>query len=298
VVTLKDVENFFLLVQQRVSEQNNGQLIQFTVLIRFDNGTSVELQSLEQLHAYSEIRPVVSVGVGLTWVYLVSFRELSVPERQQIEVEISTDAEFSASPRLLRMSLKEYQAARSAGILTYRISHTARTWGADIENLLRTHIENIVIKETGLRQFVRKWDKVTRGVIAIAFLGGVLAGGKLLFDALSRRRYQEYYAITKLRLSPVDLLQHKIDWLSSNVTGPDSVVMIVGTGLFLVAAMLGSIFIAEWLIERGKAGLPSFVLLSRAAEKNRIENMLKYKNNWRTFLIGFFVAVGAGILGN
>jgi hypothetical protein len=61
-VTLHDIENFYFLIQQRIKEQNIGQLVQFTAAVKFDDGTSVELQSLEYLRAYSEVKPVVSIG--------------------------------------------------------------------------------------------------------------------------------------------------------------------------------------------------------------------------------------------
>jgi hypothetical protein len=61
-LSLSDVENFFYLVDQRVKEQNKGNPTQFTASIKYDDGTSVELTSLEELKIYSETRPRVSVA--------------------------------------------------------------------------------------------------------------------------------------------------------------------------------------------------------------------------------------------
>lgn len=96
-IELTDIENFYHLIQYRITEQNKGQLIQFTSNIHYDDGTSVEVESLVGLKTYSEVRPLVSTGVVLTWVYLVNFNNVPVPEKQQIEVNIDT----SRRPRKL-----------------------------------------------------------------------------------------------------------------------------------------------------------------------------------------------------
>ena len=59
LVTLDDVENFHHLIQQRVQEQNKGALVQLTITIQYDDGTSVELNSVEHLRAYAEVRAVI-----------------------------------------------------------------------------------------------------------------------------------------------------------------------------------------------------------------------------------------------
>jgi hypothetical protein len=58
-VGLEELENFYHLLDQRVTEQNRGSLVQFTALISFDDGTSIELPSLADLKAYTEVRPSI-----------------------------------------------------------------------------------------------------------------------------------------------------------------------------------------------------------------------------------------------
>ena len=146
-IHLKDIENFYHLVDQRLSEQNVSRLISFTVVIKYFDGTSVELPSLDHLRQHVEIRPVVSSGVLLTWIYLVGFRGRPIPERQQIDVEIQSsrgneeDALYYSSPRS--------QHSHGSGYMKYRVSYTARTWGSNIENMLRSHILTLINPNSG-----------------------------------------------------------------------------------------------------------------------------------------------------
>src|SRR6266478_5787375 len=59
-LTRADIENVFYLLEQRISSQNEGTLIQFTVRVIYDDGSSVLLNSLADFQAYNEVRPLIS----------------------------------------------------------------------------------------------------------------------------------------------------------------------------------------------------------------------------------------------
>ena len=119
-IHLADIENFYHLVEQRNTEQNTGRLIQFSTKIMYQDSISVEVELLAGLRLYSEVKPLVSVGVILTWVYLMTFRDSAVPEKQQIEIRIHT--------RPVRSHTMEMPSFRDAisGKISYRISYTAQ----------------------------------------------------------------------------------------------------------------------------------------------------------------------------
>jgi hypothetical protein len=124
-IDLDDIKNFYHLIEQRMIEQNRGRLVQFTANIHYDDGTSVEVETLPRLEQYAEVRPLVSTGVMLTWIYLVTFNIQTVPEKQQIEVTFDTS----------RRVRSQYRWEPPIDVIKYRVAYTARTWGADIENL-------------------------------------------------------------------------------------------------------------------------------------------------------------------
>jgi hypothetical protein len=89
-IGLREIQDLHLLINQRISQQNESTLIQFTSLIVFEDGSSVLLNSFDDLLAYKEVRPVASTQIHLTWEYLVNFQDRSVPEKQEIEVSFLT----------------------------------------------------------------------------------------------------------------------------------------------------------------------------------------------------------------
>jgi len=56
-INLDDLRNLHQLIMQRVSQQNDGVLIQFKSKIVYSDNSSVELTSIDELLTYNEIRP-------------------------------------------------------------------------------------------------------------------------------------------------------------------------------------------------------------------------------------------------
>ena len=59
-VHLKDLQNFHDLINQRVTQQNNGKLVQLKTQIYYSDESSVLLSSYEELVTYNEVKPVIS----------------------------------------------------------------------------------------------------------------------------------------------------------------------------------------------------------------------------------------------
>lgn len=81
-----ELMNIHQLIDQRIRQQNQGELIQFTVRIIFNDDSSVLLNSYSDLQHYNEVRPVVSKQVHLSWSYLIRFADRNVPEKQSIDL--------------------------------------------------------------------------------------------------------------------------------------------------------------------------------------------------------------------
>ena len=86
----QDIENLHHLIIQRVTQQNEATLIQFTARIIFDDHSSVLLNSLSDFLHYNEVRPISSTDVHLTWSFLVRFLDRDAPEKQDIEISFLT----------------------------------------------------------------------------------------------------------------------------------------------------------------------------------------------------------------
>ena len=130
----------FHLVEQRVSQQNAGTLIQFTAKIDYSDNSSVLLNSLDAFRTHVEVRPIASVAVHLSWTYLIQFQGKTAPEKQQIDVTLHGASKFAVQTESGLIS-------GPGGYIFIRISHTARTWGVDMESLLLGHFRTLIRAE-------------------------------------------------------------------------------------------------------------------------------------------------------
>jgi hypothetical protein len=83
-----DLIQFYHLIDQRITQQNDATLVQFSADVLYQDGSSVLLDSLNAFETYNEIRPVASIGIILSWIYLVQFPKKAIPEKQQIDVTV------------------------------------------------------------------------------------------------------------------------------------------------------------------------------------------------------------------
>ena len=85
-ITHQDIQSAYRLVCQRVSQQNQGTLIQFSVRLVFDDNSTVLLNSFEDFLGYTEVRPLVVTQAHLSWSFLVKFEDREHPEKQEIDL--------------------------------------------------------------------------------------------------------------------------------------------------------------------------------------------------------------------
>ena len=81
-----DVRNLYHLILQRITQQNDGILASFSGKFVFSDDSTVELNSIEELLTYNEVRPITSRALHLTWSFMVRFQDKKTPEKQRIQI--------------------------------------------------------------------------------------------------------------------------------------------------------------------------------------------------------------------
>lgn len=119
------VENLFHLIQQRIGSQNEATLVQFTSRVIYNDNSSVLLNSLESFLTYNEVKPLISVGLHLSWTYLIKFQNKPFPEKQGIVISFDTTGRSMSFQGVGALQL----VYRDASPVKLRIEHTDRTWG-------------------------------------------------------------------------------------------------------------------------------------------------------------------------
>lgn len=291
-----DLESLHHLVTQRVAQQNHGTLLQFTIRIVFSDGSTVLLNSLEEFRHYTEIRPVVSMGAHLTWTFLVQFPDKQFPEKQDVQISILT------ASRSIKIDddagLHFFSSGPTVGIFSLRISHTARTWGADIESMFTAQIQTLLKAVPAWKKWVNRhsgWIALGVGVtFAMASLGAAFVSSQRFAASQATKARAVLEGITP----GVGDVQPKIDYILQSVVAGDWPRHLFYTGVFLVLSFIVAIVLGAWAGSSAENPEPSFLLLSRESEKAREQELRGLRRRWCQFALSVVVSVITSVIGN
>lgn len=296
-ITKHHIEDIFHLVDQRVKQQNEATLVQFIVKLLYDDNSSVLLNSLEDFVHYREVRPIVSAGALLEWTYLIRFADRKFPEKQIIEMRIGTSSE---EPHLIHVEDEVHivsgRSRFSGNHVFIRISHTARTWGVDIESLITGHLKSWFKSESRIKRFLyRKSSSIGLAAGAIFFLL-ILIGSYINTNQFLNGRIDTAKAILNEQ-GPTSINQ-KINFLIDlSIKGqwPRYGIALL---MFIVVSVVGSVFLGTWVASLADNRPQSFVLLSAKAESARDDYLKKRARKWQKFILSVIIAIVTGIVGN
>jgi hypothetical protein len=290
-LSLKDVENIYYLINQRILQQNEAKLIQFNTKIVYSDNSSIMLNSFEELLTYNEVRAISTDSIHLSWQYLVKFQDKDIPEKQ--EIDISFIANESHPSSIENDNLPFFYLSRG-GYIPIRIRHTARTWGADIESLLTSHIENLLKPKNKLKEFSRKnKSKISLGTAITFFLSTVIG---CYFATISFTAGLKGKIASDLELIASD--SQKIDYLIDFSSNGDWSQHYFYVFLFLIFGIVISIVLGTWIDEAADAYEPSYIDFTKEDSKRKIKLEKKKNRKWSGFIISLIVSVVAGIVAN
>ncbi len=272
----EDIKNFHDLIDQRISQQNSGKLIQVSSKMLFDDGSAVELGSYAELITYNETKPVVSTAIKLTWTYLIQFADKKVPEKQEINLDIYA-RRFSNEYDDGYGEIREI----TSGLFTINIRHTARSFGTDIETLLTNHIRSICLYEN---PFLRRINKMS-GIIsaAVAFVVFAILGCGLYFFS-TKFSANELENVTEFVKKSANNASAKIDYLLKYEAIDRNTHFYINCQIFLFISIIIAIA-SGWLVGTFcEITFDSFLVLTRQSEK-RMEYLKKRRKNEVIFFI-------------
>jgi len=290
-ISIEEIQNIFYLIQQRVEQQNKASLIQFVTKIMYNNNTSITINSFDELKTYNEIRPIIPVSIHLSWIYLIQFQDKNIPEKQEIEISIVRN-------KIRRQTINaNSMITMYAGdaYIQYRVKHTARTWGIDIEALLTNHIKNIIVEPGKIKKFLlRKSDSL--GVIMSLLVFGASILGTILganaFSAKTMARVNIY-----LNSKPLSV-GDKINFISQYIAKGEWFKFNNSVVLFIVTMLIVSIVSGVWVSSALEIMEPSFITITKEATKFRDKEIKKLCRNWRMFFASIIGSIFVGVMGN
>lgn len=290
-----DIESVYNLVCQRVSQQNHANLIQFTIRLVFDDNSTVLLNSLEDFKSYTEVRPLIATQSHLSWSFLVKFQDREHPEKQEIEMSFVTkgaggiaifDSEDSPIIPISRLI--------GGGHISFRVSHTARTWGADIESLLSGHIKHILLPESKVREFTRKHSgKIAMGLATTFFVCSIIA----CFYSAGKISQEQIELLNPLISDPAQInqkLNMLLELMASGFWGK----FFFSVFVFTIFSLFSAIFLGVWAETSADTKQPSYILLTKKSKQHKEKADKKYSNKWVSFILSIVVGVATGVVAN
>ena len=302
-IDINNVRNVFELVNQRITQQNDGLLVQFNARIIFSDDTSVLINSLEELITYNVIKPVITESLHLTFQYLIKFQDKKVPEKQEINISFVTTNK-DATEKIQR-SYDDYIRIRAniaasmlekveTGFIQYTIKHTARTWGTDIESILANHFKSLIVIESPIRKFLKKHNGLLSFILFIIVLGlGILLTrnihNKIIYD-----RNNEIENTFKNRPHSLDDISSQIKFLAHQGFFDTSSIYILGIFLSLMVSVV-AMAISTSMISKSKR---SYVLLSSESYKNKTISEKEYSKQFKNFVWSIIISILCGLATN
>jgi hypothetical protein len=292
----QDIESTFHLVQQRVTQQNAATLVQFSVKIDYEDESSVLLNSLAAFRGHVEVRPLASVAAHLSWTYLITFHDKTVPEKQQIDLSFLASARGVVGEDQIYFELPA-RPLRSHIFL--RISHTARTWGVDLEALLTGHVKSLFKVESKLGRLIYRnsgWVGIGSG--ALFYAASVVYAIRLTTSLIDAQALEVQRALADLPVDPRGVSQ-KLDLLIGSLAGNEwlSFANVVGLPVILFA-FLAVIFGALMGGFADATSPRSFVLLSKKARESKEIDERKLRRRWFELASTTILGIVGGILSN
>lgn len=287
------VQDLHSLITQRVYQQNKANLIQFTARIVFDDNSSVLLNSLEEFMTYREVRPIWSTQLHLTWSFLVEFPDKHAPEKQEIEVSfVSSGGPLPIYDNDFPIFIPAKLA--SGSLINFRIRHTARTWGADIEALLSGHIKNILVPPPKIRAFAWKHSEKIGLAVGITFFVAAL-----FFSFWTASHLWNYQKIQIADyLGETMQLPAKLDFILKTISSGIWAKYYFSVIVFLVISLGLSIILGVWVASSADTNKPSFIVLTEQSKRNKEKHLNKYRQKLISFMLSLFTTIGAGVLSN
>lgn len=284
VIQPDDIQSFNDLICQRVAQQNESQLIEVKSTIYFSDKSNITLNSYQDLISYYELKPLLSIGIRITWSFLIKFPNKTTPERQEIELFYSVNR-----------NNRKYLDSSDEGYFSIEIRHTQRTWGVDIENIIENQIESIKKNVSRLKMFIKKGSTIISFFIAFLIISpfayNFLSTKRDYFD---KQKDELYYYIDhnkdigkKIDYTMKEIIIDKMP----NKTYLDDII----TVLIIIPIVLS---LSLWIKAMASKMPKSFLIFSRKSN----DEYLKYKKirnrDWIMFWISTIFGILAGIFSN
>ncbi len=277
-------------IDQRIHQQSHSSLVDFSCTFSYIKGPSRKVTSIDSFLHFNEGKIVETDKVEIIWTYLVNFPNKKAPEKQEIHLKVIANSDevvsFQNGPFRRVQTIK--------GLIAYKIAHTERTWGDDIQTILSREIDSVAIDVT---RFSKIMD------VFLPFLAiGLFIAGLVIPDYIDQlikgKQIVEVYSTYVAEGQAIETLSidKKLD-LSLALLDPNNQLHTVSI-LYRAISFFGGIFLAVFSIVALEDRRVSSLLITSEDKKRQ---SIKNNKNSRKVIISILSVVGsitAGVIAN
>lgn len=273
------------LIEQRI-EQNDSHLISINLVIYYDDNSSITLNSIEAFRTYNEVRPIVPLAIHISWIFLIKFKSKDVPEKQVINLSIKA-GEIDESERMVKYRILQNNS------VSYNIQTTDRTWGIDIENLLRNHFNSSFQKP---KKFISLINHIpVEGILITFFVIMSLVSSFFASNLLKNRMIASYQNIISNESNDIS---KKIDWLSNSFASGMWANFFLAALIFIVASIIIAVFLASKLESISFSMPQSYLLFNDASKERKRTDDVKLNKLWKKLISSFILGILGSLIAN
>jgi hypothetical protein len=157
VLRHRDIEDFFRILNQRISEQLKNSVISFDISIFYDNGISHQFSTMSEFSEHRDLSNSVCLKLIATVTYLVELPESDVPKKQ--EIQLAFDVSQFSKPTFVEEGHVIAHYSTTPCSIKLEIRHTHVTLGNDLCNLMKLRINQLSRKSEVSRFLSNAWMK-------------------------------------------------------------------------------------------------------------------------------------------
>ena len=290
-ISRDDLINIHHLIDQRIHQQNEGVLIQFVSVIMYGDGSSVQLNDINDFISYNEVSPRHTVAIQLSWIYLVQFRDRKHPEKQEIELAFYTSKRHR---NIRELQPYPFDEVRGPGRFELTIRHTARSWGVDFESLLTKHIQGLRIRTDDFESWIARHCGLIGFWSALLFFVGSTIGAYFVADAFGSK--QKATSLKSIR--EIGDTDEKIQFLLESMLAGYWPKFILGLIIFFIVAFIISTAVGIIVSVYADNHRMSFLLITK--EDNALHKSLSQSQQYglAKFVLALGLSVCVGVAAN
>ena len=281
--------NIVEVLNQRIS-QNKHAMASFKCLYYFASGKVIIVYDIDSFRSFNDSSQDETVGVDLNLTYLVQFSTSTIPEKQDVRIEVFSNA----VPR-------DYPGTQNNShdpLLRYTIHTTNLTWGEDISNHINNNLPSIVRRDM-FQKLADALKKVFPILVLIAFPLALFGAGidrsvrgddKIAYLSNLMREINDVIDLNSIDMK-LDILlkgqifESKVDWIG----------LLHSPRPYALSLCAGLLFISWLLIARfGKV----YIVASNKFTTEKLERVIKTREYimWAVF-VSLAVGTVAGVVG-